>query len=138
MKRSLFILLFGLTIMLVHNLKAQEQTDPGLLCVGNYWTEEEGAAFLEKMKQSYTAPRQWKSWSKEIKVLLLEGADVEKLPIKTPLSTSMGDVRTYDGYTVQDVALESLGGVYVTGSLYKPVGKNGKGPGIISPHGHGT
>src|SRR5690606_23474730 len=74
----------------------------------------------------------------EIKAQLLKGADLEKFPKKTPLNPILGDVRTYDGYTVQNVAFECLPGVYVTGSLYKPVGKTGKLPGIISHHGHGT
>ena len=115
------------------NLKSSD-----MLCVGNYWTEEEGKAFLTKMQASYTSPQQWKRRAQEIKSHLLEGAGLQKFPEKTALNPILGEVRTYDGYTVQNIAFESLPGVYVTGSLYRPLGKTGQLPGIISPHGHGT
>ena len=118
---------------------AQDNLNPSdMLCVGNYWTEEEGKAFLEKMQASYASPQQWKKRAKEIKTHLLEGAGLDKFPKKTALNPILGEVRSHDGYTVQNIAFESLPGVYVTGSLYRPLNQTGKLPGIISPHGHGT
>jgi hypothetical protein len=131
----MFYLLFGQSFL------GKAQTSPSssnMLCVGNYWTEEEGSAFLNEIRASYTTPQQWKKRAEQIKAHLLEGAGLEKYPQKTALNPLMGEERQYDGYTVQNVAFESLPGVYVTGSLYRPLGKNGKLPAIISPHGHGT
>lgn len=133
------ILIFYLMPWHVFVGHAQEKNiSPDMLCVGNYWTEAEGKSFLEGMRSSYTTPQQWKKRAKEIKAHLLKGADLQKFPKKTALNPIMGDVRQYDGYTVQNVAFESLPGVYVTGSLYRPLGKTRKLPGIISPHGHGN
>ena len=119
--------------------QAQEKTlSSDMLCVGNYWTEDEGRAFLEDKRNSYTSAAEWEKRVKLIKAHLHKGADLEIFPEKGPLNPILGKVRTYDGYTVQNIAFESLSGVYVTGSLYRPLGKTGQLPGIISPHGHGT
>lgn len=133
------ILVVYLLFMHAFSGHAQDNPKPSdMLCVGNYWTEDEGKAFLEKMQASYTTPQEWKKRAKQIKAHLLKGAGLEKFPKKSALNPILGEVRQYDGYTVQNVAFESLPGVYVTGSLYRPLGKTGKLPGIISPHGHGT
>ncbi|MHC4546153.1 MAG: alpha/beta hydrolase family protein, partial [Planctomycetota bacterium] len=57
-------------------------------------------------------------------------------PKKCPLNPIIHSRRKYDGYSVQNVAFESLPGVFVTGSLYSPL--KGKGPfaAILCPHGH--
>ncbi|HLW21237.1 MAG TPA: hypothetical protein VKX33_12985 [Cyclobacteriaceae bacterium] len=131
----IFLPLFGIFF----NGYPQDKKDNNtMLCVGNYWTEEEGLAFLQEMRQTYTTEKEWETRANIIKSHLLKGAGLETFPKKTPLNPIMGEVRKYDGYSVQNVAFESLPGVYVTGSLYRPLGKTGKLPGIISPHGHGT
>lgn len=106
------------------------------LCVGAYWTEEEGKAFHQQMRRTYTTAKQWERRRNEIKKHVLKGLDLEKFPKRTPLNPIMGEVRKYDGYQVQNVAFESLPGVYVTGSLYMPLEAKGKLAGILSPHGH--
>ncbi|MFC4874857.1 alpha/beta hydrolase family protein [Negadavirga shengliensis] len=107
-----------------------------MLCVGAHWTEEEGAAFLEKMKMEYTSAQAWMERASAIRKQILKGTGLEKMPQKGPLNPVYGEKRTYDGYEVQNIAFESLPGVYVTGSLYTPLGKEGRLPGILSPHGH--
>ena len=106
------------------------------LCQGKYFTEEQGKQALDKLKQTYTTAGEWQKRSKSIRKQILKGTGLEKFPKKCLLNPIMGKVRVYDGYQVQNVAFESLPGVYVTGSLYMPVGAKGKLPGILSPHGH--
>lgn len=112
--------------------------DKQMLCVGHYWTEAEGKAFLDQSKESYTTAKEWKNRAEQIKRQILKGAGLETFPEKQPLNPIMGEKRVYDGYQVQNVAFESLPGVYVTGSLYSPTDARGKLPGILSPHGHWT
>jgi len=140
MKQKLsLILVFYLSSWLPVPSHAQKNDHPAeMLCVGNHWTEEEGKAFLDDMRNSYTTSLDWVQRAKQIKAHLLEATGLETFPDKTLLNPIFGEVRSYNGYTVQNVAFESLPGVYVTGSLYRPSGKAGKLAGIISPHGHGT
>ena len=113
-----------------------DQKNESMLCVGDHWTEAEGKGFLDKMRKEYTTPEAWIKRSEQIRAQILKGADLEELPKKCPLNPILGDIRTYDGYQVQNVAFESLPNVFVTGSLYTPMNKQGILPGILSPHGH--
>ena len=47
----------------------------------------------------------------------------------------LSKIRKFDGYTVQNFALETLPGLYVCGSIYTPQSK-GKHALIICPNGH--
>lgn len=122
------------------SLEAQEQKKidaaQTMLCQGNYFTESEGKAFLEGQKKLYTTQKEWEKRAQLIRQHIFKGAGLEKFPKKCPLNAIIGEKRVYDGYQVQNVAFESLPGVYVTGSLYMPTDAKGKLPGILSPHGH--
>ncbi|MEJ7676190.1 MAG: acetylxylan esterase [Chitinophagaceae bacterium] len=95
-----------------------------------------GKMFLDSMRKTYTTAEAWKSRASQIRQQILKGAGLEKLPKKGPLNPIMGEKRVFDGYQVQNVAFESLPGVYVTGSLYTPANAKGKIPGILSVEGH--
>lgn len=57
---------------------------------------------------------------------------VEKSPLKARIfgKVSKGD------YSIEKVFFESYPGFYVTGNLYRPLGRKGPFPGILTPHGH--
>ncbi|HKZ68378.1 MAG TPA: sugar phosphate isomerase/epimerase family protein, partial [Chitinophagaceae bacterium] len=54
-------------------------------------------------------------------------------PNSKPIITSQ---RKFDGYTVENIALEILPGLWINGSLYKPAKYRGKIPVILNPDGH--
>ena len=120
-------------------LSFAKETDPKpMLCVGNYWTDAEGKAFLEQMLKTYTTAGEWEKRAKQIRKQILRGTGLEGYTKKCPLNSIIGEKRVYNGYQVQNIAFESLPGVYVTGSLYTPIKAKGRIPGILSPHGHWT
>lgn len=134
---SMFGLLVSFTMVSCKGKKTDKSSE-SMLCVGDYWTEAQGKEFLDQQRQTYTTAAAWEKRAKQIRTQILKGAGLEKFPDKCPLNTYLGEKRVYDGYQVQNVAFESLPGVYVTGSLYTPTGAKGILAGILSPHGHWT
>ena len=57
-------------------------------------------------------------------------------PTKTPLNAVIHSPVERPEYTVWRVYFESMPGHFVTGSLYRPKGKTGPLPAVLSPHGH--
>ncbi len=118
--------------------KNSENNPDSMLCVGDHWTETEGKAFLDGIRNTYTTSEAWETRANQIKARILKGTGLEKYPEKCPLNPIIGDKRVFEGYQVQNVAFESLPGVYVTGSLYTPTVVKEPLPGVLSPHGHWT
>ena len=116
-------------------VKSQNVNNPNL-CIGAYYTEEEGAANLVVLRKSYQTKDEWLKRREIIKHGILEGAGLIPFPAKTPLKPIYTDERKYDGYSVKNVAIETLPGVFLTGSLYLPAKRNEKMAGILSAHGH--
>jgi dienelactone hydrolase len=58
------------------------------------------------------------------------------MPERTPPNAVVHGKVERPGYTIERVYLESYPGHFVTGSLYRPVGKEGKLPAVLCPHGH--
>src|SRR5438093_1564211 len=56
----------------------------------------------------------------------LRGAKLWPLPEKTPLQPIIHGRRELDGYSVENVALETFPGFFCTGNLYKPVASGGR------------
>jgi len=110
--------------------------DEPQLCVGNYQSEEEAKAQLACFAETYSTLPQWRDRARTIRTSILRGAGLAPMPKKCPLKPIIRSPRSYEGYTVQNVAIESLPGVFVTGSLYKPTGASGPLPAVMCPHGH--
>lgn len=106
------------------------------LCVGHYYTEAEATEALARYRQNYTDAKSWEKRAQKIRKGILQGTGLDKPPKKGPLNVIRHSKRQYDGYTVENVAFESLPGVFVTGALYSPSGQTGPFAGILSPHGH--
>ena len=99
-------------------------------------TEAEGKAFLDNIRESINTPEAWKDRAREIRSHTLQATGLEPLPDRCPLNPIFGEKRVFDGYQVQNVAFESLPGVYVTGSIYRPIEVPTNPAGVLSPHGH--
>lgn len=113
-----------------------QSNDSSMLCMGNYQTESEAILQLKRFAASYNNKEEWVIKANIIKEGILKGADLLPMPTKTDLNPIYRNKREYDGYVVENVAIESLPGFYVTGSIYKPTDAQGKLPAILCPHGH--
>jgi hypothetical protein len=67
---------------------------------------------------------------------ILKGMNLNPLPVRTPLNAVLSDKRIHDGYTVQNVYIETIPGFYLCGNLYRPDPDTLKYPAISCPHGH--
>lgn len=99
-------------------------------------TDEDGTKLLAYLNTLYSDRAQWEQRAallrKEVRQRLgldaLQKQCVSALPV-------LSKVRKFNGYTVQNFALETLPGLYVCGSIYTPAAK-GKHALIICPNGH--
>jgi dienelactone hydrolase len=88
---------------------------------------------------SFQPPRTKEEWLVRAKYLrrqILMSAGLWPPPEKTPLNTQISGKIEKKEYSIEKVYFESYPGFYVTGNLYRPVGKKGPFPGILMPHGH--
>ncbi len=133
MKQFAFILV---AVLLISRFVMAQDTKNENLCVGHYYTEAEGKKVLEDLQKEYQTKEEWKARAAMIKQGILEGTQLVPFPDKTELKPRYTRERKYEGYSVKNVAIESLPGVFVTGSLYYPEKQTRKMAGILSPHGH--
>jgi dienelactone hydrolase len=78
----------------------------------------------------------WKARAERLRRQLLVATGLWPMPTKTPDRAVIHGRVDRDGYTVEKVFLESYPGHFVTGNLYRPKGRSGKLPAVLSPHGH--
>jgi len=64
-----------------------------MLCVGNYWSEAEGKAFLEQMRQTYATAETLEKSAKQIRTQIRKGIGLEKYPKKCPFHPIIGEKR---------------------------------------------
>lgn len=126
-----------LAIVFIGDNVAQDlQREKVQLRQGDYHTEEGAREELALFAGTYSSLDEWKTRAERIREGILLGAELLPLPDKCPLNPIIHSKREYDGYTVENVAFESLSGFFVTGNLYRPAGIEGRRAGILCPHGH--
>lgn len=100
------------------------------------YTEAEGGKHLEKLLTLYSNANEFNRRKKELRECIIKTLGINPLLKGAPLHAIIRPKVVMNGYTVQNVAFESIPGYYVTGTLYKPAKGNGPFPVILSPHGH--
>ena len=79
---------------------------------------------------------QWARRAEYLKKQLRVSNGLWPLPTKTALNPIIHGKMDMGDYTVEKVYFESIPGHFVTGNLYRPVGRQGKRPAVLCPHGH--
>ncbi len=103
--------------------------------------EDTRATVVRHVDMTYTMPgyktkEEWLARSESLRMQILVASGLWPMPEKTPLNPHVFDRLERNGYSIEKVYFESYPGFYVTGNLYRPLGKNGPFPGVLSPHGH--
>jgi dienelactone hydrolase len=78
----------------------------------------------------------WQERAAFLRKQILASAGLLPMREKRPLNAQIFDKLERQGYSVEKVLLETLPGFYLGGNLYRPLGKQGPFPGVVSPHGH--
>jgi dienelactone hydrolase len=107
-----------------------------LLCPGGYLTPEKGKAVLDAALARFPDRATWDAYAQHVRQRIQEGAGLSPWPKRTPLNAVIRQRREHDGYSVENVAFESIPGYFVTGNLYRPLSVAPPYAAILSPHGH--
>ncbi|MFN0103770.1 MAG: acetylxylan esterase [Bryobacteraceae bacterium] len=103
----------------------------------------EDAPSLPNTNSHFTMPvaatrAEWEKRAAELRKQILFAAGLYPMPEKPPLNPQLFGKLERQGYTIEKVLIQSLNGYFLGGNLYRPAGKPGKFPAIVSPHGHWT
>ncbi|MEM6347152.1 MAG: sulfatase-like hydrolase/transferase [Bacteroidota bacterium] len=127
------ILAFGCAERKIQSPPAQ--ADNGL-CQRDYFTEAEAKEIHARWASELKTLSDWQKRAKRIKRGIIEGARLDSLPARTPLNPIRHSRREMEGYAVENFAIESQPGLWVTGNIYSPLKQKPPYAGILSPHGH--
>ncbi|MDW3648417.1 MAG: acetylxylan esterase [Bacteroidia bacterium] len=125
--------LLTISCLFTFQLWAQEN----MLCQGAYWSEDEGNKRMKEFAELWNDKDSWEERASAIKTQMKLGMQWEKMPqLSGNFNPIIRKKRIMDGYSVENIAIESFPGFYITGNLYRPLQKTGKHAAILSPHGH--
>lgn len=79
---------------------------------------------------------EWEQRAARLRQQVLFAAGLLPMPRKHPLNPQIFGRIERKGYSVEKVLLETMPGYYLGGNLYRPLGREGKFPAVLSPHGH--
>lgn len=100
------------------------------------WTVEDGKQQLDYLASLYNDVPGFEKRKYAIRACMYSALRLSPLPAKPKSKPIITNRRQMDGYTIENVAIETLPGLYVCGSLYRPLKSKGKIPVVISPNGH--
>jgi dienelactone hydrolase len=78
----------------------------------------------------------WEQRSAAVRRQIQVATGLWPFPERTPLNAKIFGRTERPDFTVDKVAFESVPGHFVTGLLFRPKGKTGPFPAVLSPHGH--
>ena len=76
---------------------------------------------------------EWDQRSADVRRQILVACGLWPMPARPTIQATISGKIERDDYTVEKVFFESHAGLYVTGSLYRPLKFTGKRPGVLCP-----
>ena len=128
--KPLISLLF---LLLIYSASAQES----MLCVGGHWSEDEANLKMKEFRSIWNDLESWEARADMIRKGIVHGMQLEKMPvIDGSFNPVIHSRREMDGYVVENIAIESFPGFWITGNLYTPLEPKERNPAVLCPHGH--
>jgi dienelactone hydrolase len=116
------------------------------LSLGSAWAGEipdvdQRKVLIRHTDMQYSMPRYesleaWKERAASLRKQVRFASGLLPMPRKTALNPQVFGRTEYGDYSIEKVLIETLPGFFLGGNLYRPIGKQGPFPGIVSPHGH--
>lgn len=107
------------------------------LRVGHYWTPDEANLKMKEYASTWSDRASWEKRANSIREGILKGLYWEKMPkIEGEFHPIIHSRKAMDGYVVENIAIQSFPGFYITGNLYSPEKPAARNPAILCPHGH--
>jgi hypothetical protein len=99
-------------------------------------TPDEGKEHLRYLLTLYDDSASWEARRDSLRTCMMAALDLSPMPESPGTPPVLTKPRKFTGYTVENFALEVLPGVYVCGSIYKPLKPKGLYPIVLNPNGH--
>lgn len=108
-----------------------------MVCSGRFWTEAEGKAKMEAFSELWNDAESWEKRAQAIRENMLAGLQWDKVSAyEGKINVINHSKKRMNGYSIENIAIESFPGFYVTGNLYRPLNKQKQYAAVLSPHGH--
>jgi len=122
----------------VFPLLASEGESPGAsgAAVSDARVGEEFTLNTPRTFSQFASREEWMAKAAFVRDHILVSCGLWPLPEKTPLNPEIFGRFERELYSIEKVRFESYPGFFVTGNLYRPLGKKGPFPAVVSPHGH--
>ena len=99
----------------------------------------EARAHLDRLSARCSTREQWEARRAELKAAILETLGLNPMPNRCAPNPLWSNLREYDGYSVENLAVAVLPHFYVSCSVFRPTeNADGPRPLILCPHGHST
>jgi dienelactone hydrolase len=97
---------------------------------------EEGKEQLTYISSLYNDRNSWEIRKNELRNCMISALGLNPMPKSPGTKPIVTAKRVMDGYTIENIAIETLPGLYVCGSLYRPLKHKGLSSIVLNPDGH--
>jgi hypothetical protein len=128
----------GLSLVLLFTLLLSSVAgQESMLCVGGHWSEDEANLKMKEFRSNWDNLESWEARADTIRKGITQGMQLEKMPIiEGQFNVVTHHRREMDGYVLENIAIESFAGFWITGNLYTPFEPAELNPAVLCPHGH--
>lgn len=139
LKLLILALLGVLPLCAAKPIELSEAIRPEELRQGNYWSPDEANLEMKAFAATWSDRASWERRARSIREGILKGLHWERMPeIEGDFRPIIHSRKKMDGYVVENIAIQSFPGFYITGNLYLPANPKARNPAILNPHGHAS